>query len=117
MRHKRPVISALLFAGLLGSQSIVAAEVISEQALNQKLKLAKKMVTQIHHQTEANKIDSGQWQAPYQQSIAKINQTQQAIYQGNNALADQILTDIFALVSDSKAKLSQQFPDTLLLTN
>lgn len=116
MRHKRPVISALLVAGLLGSQLLVAAEVISDQALNQKLKLAKKMVTQIHHQTQANKIDSGAWQAPYRQSIKKINQTQQAIYQGDNTAADKILTDIFALITDAKAKLSKQHPDPQELT-
>lgn len=116
MRHNRPVISALLFAGLLCSHSIMAAQEISEQALNQKLELAKKMVTKIHHQTQANKIDAGQWQAPYRLSIEKINSIQQAMYQGENQQADQLLTDVFALVIEAKAKLSKEFPDKELLT-
>jgi hypothetical protein len=116
MRHNRPVISALLLVGLLGSQSIVAAQQISEQALNQKLELAKKLVTKILHQTQANKIDAGQWQAPYRLSIEKINLIQQAMYQGENQQADQLLTDVFALVIEAKSKLSKEFPDRELLT-
>jgi len=115
MRHNRPVICALLCAGLFTSLFSQASEVISEQALKQKLALVKRMVTKIHHQTQANNIDTGAWKAPYQKSVDKINQVQQAIYQQDNARANQLLADTFALISQSRKKLSKQYPDKKIL--